>query len=242
MLYRCTPWLCGLTVLAGCASQTHLTPSVRARVSTEHHGRVVESRQSSYWGDFYDENELWLLSPYPFADLHDLEDLNGAPIRPKRQRGILPAGTRFEITRVEFPDLRAMSQRMLTTPRYHPWVYLRLAGETDARLLARPAFVMLLPRSMRTYDEVEAAIDERFAPEGTMGPWMNQRRPSIAAAIRHKEVVHGMSTVELIAAFGAPRAWLDEGTSTVAWYPSNEVVLVGGAVTTVRPARRPTSR
>ena len=38
--------------------------------------------------------------------------------------GIVAAGTRFVIKNIEFPDAQAMTNRMLTTPRYNPWVYL----------------------------------------------------------------------------------------------------------------------
>src|SRR5687767_14646550 len=75
--------LCSGTALIGCASHTRLAEPTRAAISARHSGRTVELRQSMYYGDLYDENEKWLLSPYPFAETFHIVDTKGAPIHPK---------------------------------------------------------------------------------------------------------------------------------------------------------------
>src|SRR4051812_45589609 len=118
-----------VALMAACASQTKLPEPARAAIADRHVHRIVELKRSYYYGDLYDENEKWLLSPYPFSDTYHIVDLDGAPIHPKVQRGIAPAGTKFLVEQVEFPDRWALAKRMLTTPRYNPWVYLRRAPD-----------------------------------------------------------------------------------------------------------------
>ncbi len=225
-----------------CASQTRIAPEVRAQISQRHAGTVIELRQSQYYGELYDENELWLLSPYLFADTSHIVDMNGTPIHPKGQRGIIPAGSRFVIERIEFPDRTALSHRMLTTPRYNPWVYLKPApDETRASLENRRAFVAMLPLELETEQQVEDAIAAQFAPEGDVQRWLASRRPTVKVAIEHKNVVEGMSREELTAAMGPPEMWFIEqspnGEARVAWYTSKEVWLVNDAVSEVKSGR-----
>ncbi|MEE8410091.1 MAG: hypothetical protein V3T05_10820, partial [Myxococcota bacterium] len=94
--------------LSACASQTRLAEPVRSAVAARHVGRTVELRQSCYYGELYDENEKWLLSPHAFADTSHIVDLDGVPIHPTGQRGVVAAGTRFIIRRGEFTDAQAM--------------------------------------------------------------------------------------------------------------------------------------
>lgn len=223
-----------------CASHTRLPPEVRAGIDTRHKNAVVELRHSHFYGELYDENEKWLLSPYPFADTYHIVDTEGQPIHPRGQRGIIPAGTRFIVQQIEFPDTTAMARRMLTTPRYNPWIYLVPAPETGISLEGRGAFILLLPMDLATEAGTEEAIARVFAPLGEVSTWLASRRPTVRVAIEHKDVVAGMSQDELVAALGAPQLWFGEngGTTTkVAWYTSREVWLVDGIVTEVKPGR-----
>lgn len=218
-----------------CASQTRLAPEIRQTIQRRHVGKTVALKASCYFGDLYDENERWLLSPHPFADTYHIVDTDGVPIHPSGERGIVPAGSTFRITRIEFPDMQAMATRMLTTPRYNPWVYLEpIEG---ARLQGRTSFIMVLPMDLETEDGVERALEQRFGRPGDIQAWLETRRPTVKAAIRHKDPVDGMSEAELRAAWGTPMLWFIEQDAKVAWYRSKEVWLVDGAVTEVRPGR-----
>ncbi len=232
-----------LTLLAvtACASYTKLPEKSRVALDLRYKNRKVELRSSCYYGDLYDENEKYLLSPYPFEDVFHIVDLDNAPIHPKGQRGIVPAGTPFVITGVEFPDVAAMSRRMLTTPRYNPWVYLKLAPEAQG-LPAERTYILVLPMDFSTEEAVEEAIGRLVAPEGKVSTWLATVRPTIRVAIEHKDVAEGMTKDELLAAWGTPRKWLQDSDASgaaveVAWYPKQELWLSGDVVTAQKPPR-----
>src|SRR5688572_11300901 len=166
-----------LAVIMSCASHTRLAEPIRSAISARYSGRTIELRQSMYYGELYDENEKWLLSPYPFTETFHIVDTEGTPIHPKGQRGIIPAGTSFSVYRVEFPDVAAMASRMLTTPRYNPWIYLT-APEGSSLPEERKYFILLLPMDLDTEDAVEKEINRLIAPKGEMEAWLGSRQPS----------------------------------------------------------------
>ncbi len=198
----------------------------------------MELRQSCYFGNLYDENEKWLLSPHAFAHTYHIVDLDNAPIHPQGQRGIVPAGTAFVIHEIEFPAGMALARRMLTTPRFNPWVYLKPAvGEGADR--TRPWYIMLLPMDLDDEEKVEKAMGELFAKKGEVSAWMGQRSPAVAVAIRNKDVATGMREDELVAAMGRPLRtfWEPADGADVFWYGDREAWLVGGTVTAVKVGR-----
>ncbi len=233
-----------LTILlvGSCASETRLPGPVQAAISARHIGKTVELRQSMYYGDLYDENEMWLLSPYPFAETYHIVDPNGAPIHPQGQQGMFPAGSRFVVQRVEFPNVAAMARRMLTSPRYNPWVYLTPAAGTIAPT-GRKFFILVLPMDLDTDAAVESALASVLAPNGEVASWLASIRPTARAAIENKDIVPGMTLDEVTAAMGPPQRLLSDTTAggahvTVAWYPSREAWILDGQVAEVRPGRK----
>lgn len=230
-------------LLAACASQTSLPAAVRQSLNAHYAGRQVELRQSSYYGDLYDENELYLLTAYPFNQTYHIEDTRGAPIHPKNQVGIVPAGTSFTIERVEFPDVGALAKRMLTSPRYNPWIYLKPNEHTNPSLPRdRRAYILLLPRELDSASDVEEELARVLGSAGEVTAWLETRSPTVRAAIQHKDMVVGMTHEELIAAMGPPQtkiADLDaEGQRVdVAWYPEREAWLTNGVVRKIERAR-----
>lgn len=238
-----TRQLCILSAaaLSACASQTKIAQPVREAIAARHTGRLVELRRSCYYGNLYDENEKWLLSEHAFADTYHIVDTDGAPIHPTGQRGIVPAGTKLVVSHIEFPDVRAMARRMLTTPRYNPWIYLQPAPSSTSLPRERPWFILLLPMDMETEKEVEDAIAALLAPEGEVSAWLASLRPTVRAAIEHKDVVEGMTEQELVAAMGAPLKWIadarDGERARVAWYHTKEAWFVGDTVVEVRDGR-----
>jgi hypothetical protein len=223
-------------VLTGCASYTNMPEPTRIALDLRYKNRKVELKQSCYYGDLYDENEKFLLSPYPFDEVFHIVDLKNEPIHPKGQRGIIPAGTLFVITAVEFPDWSAMSRRMLTTPRYNPWVYLKLAPESTGFPTDR-SYILVLPMGFDTEQAMEAEIARVLAPDGEMKRWLGKLQPTVRVAVEHKDVAPGMTSAEMEAAWGRPRKWLDDGTAKVGWYPSKEVWIVDDKVTEIKASR-----
>ena len=63
-----------LPLTSGCATHTSLPKETRHTIALEFHGATVELQQSLYFGDLYDENEMWLLSPYPFENTSHIVD------------------------------------------------------------------------------------------------------------------------------------------------------------------------
>ena len=232
-------------MLTGCMAHTPIPLDIRHQINTDHQGRTVELKQSCYFGDLYDDNSKWLLSAHPFEQVHHIVGMDGKPIHPGNQRGIIPAGTEFIIEEIEFPDQMALATRMLVSPRDHTWVYLRPAralGKAPDMARLREHFVILLPMDLAGRQDVEAHLNDMLAPSGRISTWLEQRRPSVRVAIEHKDMLEGMSRQELIAAMGEPQAWIAEqghsGLEMVAWYPAGEAWLRQDQVVRVQRARK----
>lgn len=194
--------LCLTALLSVACAQNVVIPSKSARAALEsaYVGRVVELRVSSYFGDLFEENELWLLSPGPVTDLQVLQDLDGTPIRSHDQRGIVPAGTRFVVEAIEFPHPLTFPKRLLTSPRYNPWVILRLVD--DVAVPENRAFVALLPMGLTSQSAGETALAQWFGADGEVRAWLASLSPTERAAIRHKATLPDMSREARIAALG----------------------------------------
>lgn len=229
-----------LTSVAACASRTALPLSVRSAMENRYEGHVVELRRSCYYGELYDDNDKWLLTPYPFKHVYHIVDFDGEPIHPEGQRGIVPAGTPFIVDQIEFPDAGGLARRMLTTPRYNPWIYLRRVVGSPLPMDRRD-WILLLPRGMKDKETLERELDSVIAPEGRMIEWLASRRPVIRVAIEHKEIIAGMNTDEMIAAMGRPLLWFDDIADgkpvRVAWYDFEEAWMIDDHVTEVRDGR-----
>jgi hypothetical protein len=225
-----------------CASYTALDDTARKAIQQRHVGKIVELRHSQYFGDLYDDNERWLLSALPFADTYHLIDLHGLPITPKKQRGLLPAGTQLSIVAVHFPTATTVATRMLTTPRYSPWVVVRpVAVPTPLGTQARD-LIIVLPDSLPDEATTEAALTSELAPQGEVTGWLASVRPTVQVAIAHKDIIAGMNLQELTASQGDASHWFvdrtaDGRTARVAWYPHHEVWLIGDAVQEIRASR-----
>jgi|TARA_B100001964_G_C14222742_1_gene596117 hypothetical protein len=238
-----------ITTSPGCMAHTPIPVEVRHQISTDHQGRRVELRQSCYFGDLYDDNSKWLLSALPFENVHHIVDMDGKPIHPDNQRGIIPAGTKFIIEDIEFPDQMALATRMLMSPRYHTWVYLRAVetlGKAHDLNSVREHFIILLPMDLAGQQDVESHINQLLAPAGRVSAWLQERRPSVRVAIEHKDILPGMTREELIAAMGEPQAWIAEqgkaGLEMVAWYPRGEAWLRRDEVIRVANPRKMTTQ
>jgi len=232
-----------IVLTVGCASQIQLPRQVRVAIEDQYQDQTVELRQSVYFGDLYDENEQWLVSPYPFASTFHIVDFDGNPIHPKNQVGIIPAGTTFIIEKIEFPNALAIAKRMITSPRFNTWVYLRPDPESDLAIhqAQDKPFILPLPLNLSTEEKVHQAIRESLTKRGEVTEWLAKRRPTVQAAIAHKTIISGMTQEELVAAVGKPHRWISEFNNNkktlVAWYPDQEAWLNNKEVVVIRPSR-----
>lgn len=203
------------------------TPPTEAELFTESLvGNTFELRHSHFYGELYDENEFMLLAPYPFRDVFHLVDLEGQPIHPRNQRGVIPAGTR-----VRFRELRTVNEwsslnRMLTSPRYHSWLVVELVDTHDLLPSEQEPFVLLLSAALEDVSVRKAAIERWLSPVGETTAWLDSLSQRAQKAIAMKSPYPGMHREELIAAMGPPQMWIAEqgprGQRMVAWYPHTE--------------------
>ena len=232
---------CALVLQGACAAQTKLPEAVRSEIATRHAGQTVELRTSCYYGDFYDENGRWLLSPYPFDATSHIVDLDNRAIHPPHQKGIIPAGSKFIVDRVEFPVGWALTQRMFTTPRNNPWVYLRPAPTETRVPSASKVFIWVLPTELDTPDTFETALTKGLAPDGEVSQWLGTVRPTVRVAIENKDIVAGMTLRELTTSQGEPMHWYIDARgkdrAQVAWFPVQEAWLINDVVVDVKPSR-----
>lgn len=236
-------WGCALFLqsASGCAAQTKIPEAARVQLAARHAGQVVELRASCYYGDFYDENQHWLLSPYPLDATSHINDLDDKPIHPQNQRGIVPAGTQFIVDLVEFPAGLALAQRMFTTPRNNPWVYMRPAPTETRAPASTKAFIWVLPTDLDTPEAFDAALAQGLAPQGEVSKWLGSVRPTVRVAIDNKDILAGMTLRELTASQGEPMHWYIDARgkdrAQVAWYPTREAWLINDVVVDIKPSR-----
>ena len=230
-----------LQTAGGCAAQTKIPEAARTEIATRHAGQFVELRTSCYYGDFYDENQRWLLSPYQFDATSHIVDLDNKAIHPPHQRGIIPAGTKFVVDQVEFPAGIALAQRMFTTPRNNPWVFMRPAPTETRAPQPSKVFIWVLPTELDTPEAFEAAMAKNLAPDGEVSKWLGTVRPTVRVAIETKDIVAGMTLRELTASQGDPQHWYVDARgkerATVAWFPAQEAWLINDVVVDVKPSR-----
>ncbi len=228
-------------LLSGCANIHTLPRADREPVLKAYAGRILALRQSCYFGNLYDENEFWMLSPYPFEYVSHLNHANGEPIHPLSPQGIIPAGTRFEVAAIGFPSQLEVATRLLTSPRFSIWVHLTPV-DNEKLLKGRDSFVILLPLGTQTREMAEKEIDKMLGEESKVLPWLEERKTSIREAIEHKSVEPGMSIDEVTASRGTPEVWMNDHARDgrevqVAWYRDEEIWFIDGLLDDTKPPR-----
>ena len=225
----------------GCSSifseppPTHTFPIVNS-AWIEH---SVELKHSCFFGDLYGENELWLLSPYPFSETSHMSDLDGNAIHPQYEKGLVPAGTTFKVKRIEAPSRLALFRRMLWTPRFYTWVYLEQISTPPSLEHRERPFVIVLKGDYAESQELEMALNSWLDKNRTTSKWIANRSPMIQYGIRNKEAIEGMTLQELITAVGKPEKLVSQNTdsemATVAHYPNQKYVFRSQKLVAIKP-------
>jgi hypothetical protein len=196
--------------LVACTPRATVPDPERDRVTRELSGRQRYLRVAAYamplWGDV---GKL-LLTDQPGNELDLVETGGGEPIPPPAPERIVPPGTPVRITRVEFPSGWLIAQRVVMTPRYHPWVYLQ--SGVDRRPL-----VLVLSQTAATFEDVRAEVD-RLLTDDDPAPLLAALPPEQRDAVLRKAPVEGMSARALEMAWGLPeKKRIDRPSGTEEW-------------------------
>ncbi|MBS2032354.1 MAG: hypothetical protein JST54_30925 [Deltaproteobacteria bacterium] len=231
--------------LVGCASATPIPDDDRAKLENELNGRSRFLRVSLYEGPFWSDDSKELVSAQPPQELQLFTDAHGEVVPAPPAKGIVPAGRKVTITKVELPTGMVVAGRMPYTPRYNPWVYLHVEGESGDR----PA-ILVLRSDLKSHDQFLTALDRLLTAEDP-SPRLNAYADEIRAAISQKQVVRDMDAEAVEMAWGIPEHKsidLKGGNRAEVWTYSGgkrKVTLSDGKVSAVdtgaAPATTPAS-
>lgn len=228
------------TVVAslGCPNYTVIPDQDRQRVDDAHTGSLLFLRQSTYVGNFYDDDRYRLVHPRRFEELTYLQTLEGDAIAPGHAEGIIPAGTRVRVERIEWPTGDVVFRRPLYTPRYTTWIWLRVALERGSEVTLERAerHVMLLPAGIADGETFDLWFDAALSTEDP-NPWLLSLPEDQQRAIENKYAVVGMGYDAVTSALGFPDTVTREqqggkGVEVGVW-GATTVVLSAGVVTSV---------
>jgi hypothetical protein len=212
-------WVLASATLAGCAGNTTLPENDRIALQQElgEHARYLKI--SMRVAPLFQDDAKWLLTDRALDELDLIDDPTGAPVPPGELAGILPPGTRLRIDHIEFPTSFVVTQRVIYSPRFNPWVYLVPADRpspAEALSNGKP-FILVLPQHLKTHDDVLAELD-RYLSHNDVTPALRALPQQYQEAIAQKNVLAGMGPSEVEMAWGYPeRIHLDEAKKTQVW-------------------------
>ncbi len=199
-----------LLPLAACAPRATLPDAERERVSRELEGQQRYTRVALNAGPLWGDTGKVFLTDRPAREIDLVETATGEPIPPPAFQRVLPPGTPVRLQRVEFPTGWLIAERVVMTPRYHPWAYLSVGGD------ARP-YVIVLSQTAATFDDVRAEL-ERSLSSDDVGPAFAALPQDQRDAVLRKEPLEGMSTRAVEMAWGLPeRKRIDRPAGTEEW-------------------------
>jgi len=197
-------------VAAACVPRVHVPESERQRVADALAGAPRFLRVAVHTGPFYGDRSLALVSDRPYSELDLLESPDGRPILPPPAERILPPGTPVVIEQVQFPTGVIIFSRPVMTPRYHPWVYLRIEGDERR-------YVLVLPQTVASLEDVRGDIDRVLVGDDP-GPSFLALPQGQREAILRKDPAEGMGRQALTMAWGyADKIVMDRPAGTEEW-------------------------
>ncbi len=206
--------------LACATPDIHIPEGEQVRAQRELAGGPARFLRVAAWvGPLWDDTEKLFLTDRPAEEIALVETPGGKPILPPAFERVLPPGTPVRIQRIEFPGTFTMAQRVLVTPRFHPWVYLAVEGEP------RPVIVVL-PREVKSAEEVRAEL-ERYLATDDLRPALAALPADARERVLRKEVAPGMSARAVEMAWGMPdRKRVDRPAGTEEWSWGTRRVLL----------------
>lgn len=226
----------------GCPSYTQLPEQSMSQLQKLKEGKMLWLKQSMYVGTFYDDDRYRLIDPRRFEELRYLRDAEGEIIPPPPSTGIVPAGTRVRLERIDFPVGENVWRRPIYSPRYTTWLLLRVARDRgDVTLERQQKHILLLPAFLKDEKSFEHWFDSLLAEEDP-NPAIRDLPTEQRVGIDSKTPVVGMSRQTLTMALGFPDRMRSETQTRdeenveveVAVYGATSVVLENGIVTRVR--------
>jgi hypothetical protein len=199
-----------LLAALGCFPRASVPEVERERASRQLEGQRRFTKVAVYAGPFFGDASRMLVSDQPFQELDLLQTAGGDPIPPPRAERIIPPGAVVTVEKVEFPTGWLIAKRVVMTPRYHPWVYLALAGEP------RP-LIMVLPQTLASAEDIQLEL-ERLLGTADPGPALQSLGDAQRAAVLRKDVLDGMGAQAVEMAWGYPeKKVIDRPARTEEW-------------------------
>ena len=221
----------------GCKGHTQLTAEEQTNVQKNLEGQALWLHQSVYAGQFYDDDRYQLIHPRRFENLTYLKNAEGDIISPPPARSVIPVGTRVRVEKIEFPTQQNILKRPIFTPRFAPWVYLRVAKSRGDTLMEREQIHILLPpgglTSQKAFEMWFVSVINSEDPN----PWLNKLGGAFREGVFNKRPVMRMDERTLTAALGMPDRMLQKPpakagskSTSVAVYGAMSIVMENGRV------------
>jgi hypothetical protein len=195
---------------AGCAPLVVVPDAERERTHAALDGQARYLRVALAASPLFGDRSKLLLLDAPPGEVDLLRATDNSIIPPPAPERILPPGTPVRIEQVEFPTGLVIARRAVMSPRYCPWVYLKIAGED------RP-FVIVLSSASVSADDLVAEVDRVLTPDDpsrALAALPQEQRD----AIGRRELVEGMGTRAVEMAWGVPeKIRLDRPAATAEW-------------------------
>ena len=186
--------------LLACTSHTQIPAEDRAGLERDLSGRDSERflKLSYFVTPFFGDASKKLLTHVPPDEVRMLNHPDGSPVSPGEVQGVIPAGTRVRILKVEFPTSWVVTERVPYTPRAQPWVYLEVEGQPKTY-----PFILVLRQGIDTREQFLTELARYLSdkdPKPTLEAWPEQ----VQEGVRTKTAVTGMPSDALEMAWGYP--------------------------------------
>ena len=196
--------------VAACAPLTVVPDAERARTHAALEGQPRWLRVSLAVSPLFGDRGRLLLLDAPPAEVDLLRGAGDAVIPPPAAERILPPGTAVRVEKVEFPTGLVIARRAVMSPRYHPWVYLRLPGEE------RPG-ILVLSHAAASANALVEEVD-RVLTRDDPSRLLAALPPEQREAVGRRELLEGMSPRAVEMAWGVPEeVKIDRPALTEEW-------------------------
>ena len=195
---------------AACTPIAVVPDAERTRAHAALEGQTRWLRVSLSVSPLFGDRSKLLLLDAPASEVDLLRAADDSIIPPPAAERILLPGTPVRIEKVEFPTGLVIATRAVMTPRYHPWAYLKVAGED------RPCLLVLSQASLSAdalIDEIDRVLTRDDPSRLLVGLPQEQRD-----AIGRKELIEGMGARAAEMAWGLPeKVRIDRPAVTEEW-------------------------